>query len=311
MYRPDLESEKGSNSGEDTDSVDSVGGGSVGEQRRARAASARRAASGNEARGSGSSGVGGDGRARASGSSSSSSSSSTGRGSGSVSRGSGSTGRGGSSRASSSSGGSSSSSASSATSGSGATGALEGINTLLDSIGDTSSERGSDTRQLRRNLAGDGVGELLGSVVLVVKAGLDGSTPASSNKLRLLVNEVTDRGLDLLGQVLHGGGKTKGISLRKSGLARQGGDTLVGSGDDVGRVADQVVAGTAGVGLDVGVKRTDNILNARKDGLEGGDITLDNGSLALDQSRGGHGLGSEAQGNDGRGELHACGVVLE
>lgn len=183
----------------------------------------------------------------------------------------------------------------------GALGCLIGkvLHTGVDGVRDTASNGASQALQVLRDLRDDGVGQLLGSSLLLSQVVVGLRALAGLDDEALLAVQLVDDGRDLVLEVVDGAGESQGVTAAKGGRAADLSVAVVdGRHQSVGGLLDLGDVATV-VSLDSGAQGVDLGANAGKDAGDGGEVALLN--------RGGRseGAGGEAEGEDGDdGELH-------
>lgn len=171
---------------------------------------------------------------------------------------------------------------------------LVGVDAALDGAGDAGGELVGNVGQSLRDLGGESVGEVGRGVVLLVKRLLDLAAGAGRDELVLLVDDLGDHGVDLVGQVLDGGSQGQGVRGAELGAGVDLLDSIVDGADErVRGVLDGGRVAAAEVG-DGRVERRD-LAGDGVDDFRGGRLALGGGSQG---SSGGQSHGEEA------GELH-------
>lgn len=183
---------------------------------------------------------------------------------------------------------------------------LVGIDTLLNGVGDTGRQGASDARQRGRDLGGDGIGQVLGSSVLLLQLSVDSGTSPSGHEVGFLRNQIINGGLHLLGEILNGASDGESISGAELRSSVDSGDTRVNLGDQGGRGGLDFGGVASRVRVDGRVKRLNLGVNVGKDARDGSSVTLDEGRLASNLGGVGHDTGGQ-QSEQGSGELHLDG----
>lgn len=190
---------------------------------------------------------------------------------------------------------------------------LVGRNTLLDGVGNTGGELVGNVFEGLWNLGADGLGEFLGSRLLLLERVENLLACVGLNGHVFLIDEGVDDIFDLVGQILDGARETKSLSGGEV-VGRRGflGAVVDGLDDIVRGLLDGVNVISALEGVDGTAERVDFVTDGGNDAGHGSQVALHEGGLTHNPSGSGEHTAGQAQGHEGeRSELHFVGAITK